>query len=167
MEVILRLYESLNAHSSLDKDWNISVIINHPVVLVSNIGPLQNKDGELTDDPERMANILQEQYASVFSDPNSTKKCFPDFNVPLNSILENIDFSEKHIIEAINEIDAYAVWGPNDISAIVLKNCKVELALPILFLDHMRLREALWAHLKPFLGSLRLSEAIDALSKCF
>ena len=102
--------------------------------LVCNIGPLQNKDGELTDDPENMANILQDQYASVFSDPDSLKKCLPTLNVPLNSILENIDFTEKHIIEAINEIDAHAACGPNDIPAIVLKNCKVNLAHPILLL---------------------------------
>ena len=102
--------------------------------LLSNIGPLLNKDGELVDDPEKMANILQEQYASVFSDPNSPKKHLPKLNVELESVLESFDFTEKDIIKAINEISVNAACGPNDIPANVLKNCKMSLAYPILLL---------------------------------
>ena len=41
--------------------------------LKSNVGPLI-KDGSLTNDPLGMANILQDQYKSVFSDPTNTDK---------------------------------------------------------------------------------------------
>ena len=104
--------------------------------LVSNIGPLQNEKGELTDDPTQMANLLQEQYSSVFSNPKCQKRCLPSIKVELKSILENLEFTEKDIINAINEISAHAACGPNDIPAIVIKNCKENLALPILLLWH-------------------------------
>ena len=48
--------------------------------LRSTVGPLLNKNGDLIHDPEIMANMLQEQYSSVFSDPNSNKKRDPDLN---------------------------------------------------------------------------------------
>ena len=37
----------------------------------SNIGPLRDENGILHQDPEKMANILQKQYTSVFSNPAS------------------------------------------------------------------------------------------------
>ena len=102
--------------------------------LKSNIGPLLNKEGDLTDNPIKMANILQDQYASVFSDPNCSKKRIPNIITELESILENLDFTKKDIINAINEIGVRAACGPNDIPAIVLKNCKDTLSEPILLI---------------------------------
>ena len=89
--------------------------------LICNVGPLLNKAGDLTDDPEAMANILLGQYSSVFSDPQLSKKSLPKFGVQLESLLENIEFTEKDIIGAINEISPNAACGPNDIPALVLK----------------------------------------------
>ena len=66
--------------------------------LRSTVGPLLNKDGDLIHDPELMANILQQQYSSVFSDPNSSAKCDPKININLNSILETFTFTKKDII---------------------------------------------------------------------
>ena len=40
----------------------------------STVGPLLNENGDLVHDPKEMADILQKQYASVFSDPSSKKK---------------------------------------------------------------------------------------------
>ena len=90
--------------------------------LICNDGPLLNKAGDLTDDPETMANILQGQYSSVFSNPLSPKKSLPKFSVQLESLLENIEFTEKDIIEAINEI------------SLSVKKLQSELAHPILLL---------------------------------
>ena len=102
--------------------------------MTSNIGPLLNQEGDLTDNPTEMANILQDQYASVFSDPKSTKKCIPNLIAELVSILENFEFTKKDIINAINAISVHAACGPNDIPAVVLKNCKDSLSEPILLI---------------------------------
>ena len=40
--------------------------------LRSNVGPLKDKNGSLQHQPKTMADILQTQYCSVFSDPNSS-----------------------------------------------------------------------------------------------
>ena len=99
--------------------------------LKSTVGPLLNEEGDLIHDPELMANILQQQYSSVFSDPNSSAKCDPNININLSTILETFTFTKKDIIEAIDEISINAACGANDIPANVLKNCKTNLAEPI------------------------------------
>ena len=44
----------------------------------STVGPLLNENNDLEHDPKKMADILQKQYSSVFSDPSSSKKKHPD-----------------------------------------------------------------------------------------
>ena len=46
----------------------------------SRVGPLKHACGSLTSDPLAMSNLLQNQFASVFSDPSSTSKKAPKFN---------------------------------------------------------------------------------------
>ena len=109
--------------------------------LKSSVGPLHKDSGELTDDPTVMADILQCQYTSVFSDPNSQNKKDPNISCFLTSTLEDFEFNEEDIIKAINEIDVNSACGENDIPAILLKQCKHELSQPLLLiwrdsLDH-------------------------------
>ena len=78
-----------------------------------------------------MANLLQDQYSSVFSDPNSKKKRQPQIHKAHEEILDDISFTEEDIIKAISEIGTYSSCGENDIPAIVLKSCKDELSYPI------------------------------------
>ena len=85
--------------------------------------------------PEDMANILQSQYTSVFSNPLS-----PDINRDANNIktaeseLSNINISQEDIIAAIDEIDPYAATSDGDIPAKILKSCKTTLSRPITIL---------------------------------
>ena len=97
----------------------------------STVGPLIDKNNKLQQDPKQMANMLQDQYASVFSDPESNTNHKPD-QVPLISILEDIDFTCEDITAAIKEIGEFSACGNNDIPAIILKNCAEELSYPIL-----------------------------------
>ena len=41
---------------------------------VSTVGPLLNNEGNLEHKPKAMADILQSQYSSVFSDPNNQER---------------------------------------------------------------------------------------------
>ena len=45
----------------------------------SRIGPLKHHCGGITSDPTSMANILQKQFTSVFSDVRNTEKEDPTF----------------------------------------------------------------------------------------
>ena len=87
--------------------------------------------GTLHQDPVIMANLLQDQYASVFSNPHSSDKRThaPDqiFDAPLS----DFNFSSTDIEEAIDEMDQYAACGDQDVPAKVLKECKSTLSYPI------------------------------------
>ena len=100
----------------------------------STVGPLLTENGDLENKPKDMANILQNQYSSVFSDPLSSKKKPPDFNVNLKSNITDIKFTCEDIINAINEISENSSCGDNDIPAVILKKCKTTLCYPILLI---------------------------------
>ena len=109
--------------------------------LQSTVGPLYKQSGELTDDPKTMADILQQQYVSVFSDPNSAKKLEPNISCNLESTLEDITFTPTDIVKAIDEVDENSSCAESDIPAVLIKKCKQELAHPLFLiwrdsLDH-------------------------------
>ena len=101
----------------------------------STVGPLTNNDKNLEDDPKKMADILQGQYSSVFSDPKSSKKKCPCLkNLNIQKTLSEIEITTDKIVKAIDEIGIDAACGEDDIPAIVLKNCKLSLSHPIMLI---------------------------------
>ena len=97
----------------------------------SSIGPLKTEDGSLTQDCKEMADILQRQYMSVFSDPKSEKKKMPTSDSPYNCKLTDVDFTCDDVKDAIKEIDINAACSPDDIPAKILHKCCDQLAQPI------------------------------------
>lgn len=102
--------------------------------LKSTVGPLFNAENKLVDDPKTMADILQHQYTSVFSDPSSTTKKIPNIKLNIQSTLETIDFTCEDIEKAISEIKETSACGEDDIPAVILKKCKEALSYPILLI---------------------------------
>ena len=100
----------------------------------STVGPLLNENSELVDDAKVMADLLQKQYSSVFSDPNSEKKKSPNINAEINTTISDIEITTENIIKAINEIAENSACGDEDIPAIILKKCKHTLSYPILLI---------------------------------
>ena len=98
----------------------------------STVGPLKSSDGSLTQDPKEMADLLQRQYLSVFSNPKSDDKRVPPSDSLPDFEIEEIDFNCDDIISAIKEIDPNASSCPNDIPAKILHKCCNQLAYPIL-----------------------------------
>ena len=96
----------------------------------STIGPLIDNNKQLKQNPKQMADMLQEQYASVFSDPEVNTDNHPSEH-PLISILEDIDFNCEDITSAIKEIGEFSACGDSDIPSVILKNCAEELSYPI------------------------------------
>ena len=94
----------------------------------STIGPLEGADGETTDDPLAMAEILNEQYASVFSSPMVATI---EANDAPNLRTEDLDFSEHNVMEAIDDLSANSAAGPDRFPALLLKKCKSSLAKPL------------------------------------
>ena len=96
--------------------------------LPSTVGPFLDEDGRYVSDPRKLANMLSNQYKSVFSTPANVHTS------PLirsEDSLEDFDFTEIDIREAINEVGTYSAAGPDRFPAILLKNCKEALAHPL------------------------------------
>ena len=87
--------------------------------------------GNMDNTPAGMAKILSDQYEAVFSDPIDLEL---DINNIPASIIEDIAFTEDCIKKAINELANNAAPGPDGFPALLLKNCKDELAKPLYIL---------------------------------
>ena len=96
------------------------------------IGPLKDTKGKLQNDASNMANLLQDQYSQVFSDPSeiTVEPAEPDQD-NLCPTIEDIEFNEEDIVKAIDDISRHSATGPDKFPAEVLKECKHQLCLPI------------------------------------
>ena len=91
-------------------------------------------DGKAVTDKIEIANTLQNQFTSVYSDPNSPHIKLPNFSPPsINNPLSDQDFviEDEDILKAISEIISNSACGPDGVPAILLKQCKLELCKPI------------------------------------
>ena len=96
------------------------------------VGPLQDNDGKLQNDPEIMANLLQDQYSKVFSNPSEVSINDVQDHLDLDtSVIDDIDFTEDDIIGAINNMPLHSASGPDKFPSSVLKECKNQLSSPI------------------------------------
>ena len=93
----------------------------------SKIGPLQDIHGNLKTDPEVKANLLQNQYTKVFSDPKDVDSN-KEYEERTQEEISDINFTLKDIVEAIKDIPTYAAPGPDKIPAMVLKECAEQIA---------------------------------------
>ena len=99
----------------------------------SSIPMLTTDDGTVVTDPERMANILQSQFLSVFSDPKCPDVVEPSFEVPTISkplCDEDFVFTNEQIVAAISKIPSDSASGPDGVPAVVLKECAHEICVP-------------------------------------
>ena len=98
----------------------------------TDIKLLKDKDNKPVQDKKGIADLLQEQYMSVFSDPNNPAKVDSSFS-PATAAMSDDDmtFTKEDVIEAIDEVNPNAARGPDEIPIRVLKECKLTVAEPI------------------------------------
>ena len=86
----------------------------------------------LVTERKELANILQQQFCSVFSDTHNPDKSPPTFAVPpLSSDDTELVLTTDLIVEAISEIKLDSAPGPDGIPAVLLKRCASSLSVPI------------------------------------
>jgi hypothetical protein len=91
----------------------------------TKIGPLLNKEtAQMTNNSPEMAEVLAEQYSSVFSKPSTDPPEIDESALPINNII----ITPVEIMEAIDELRNNAASGPDGIPSILLKKCKNPLA---------------------------------------
>ena len=81
-----------------------------------------------------MRELLNEQYNSVFStpEPTMTIKCPKDFFWhPQGNTLSDINITREDIIDAVKTISQNSFGGPDEFSAILLKQYSKSLAHPL------------------------------------
>ena len=90
----------------------------------------------LRTDPADKAELLQQQYLRVFSNPEAAnvESCIEELEPSPDSELDGISFSAEDIVEAIKELDPHSATPDGDIPAKVLVKCKEILAIPIFLL---------------------------------
>lgn len=99
-----------------------------------SISMLFDEDNNACSDRQDIANILQRQFTSVFSDPTMTDMSSASFDPPASDHSfpdEILEFTLSDVIEAIEDIKPNAAPGPDEIPTCLLKNCKHSLATPI------------------------------------
>ena len=81
-----------------------------------------------------MSELLNEQYNSVFSNPDPTMAIkYPKnfFGHPQGNTLSDINITREDIIDAIKIISQNSSGGPDEFQAILLKQCGKSLAHPL------------------------------------
>ena len=93
---------------------------------------VDNNDNTIVD-PKLIADLLQDQFKQVFTNPiQSIKfKTFINSNVNIKYPLPELKLTNADIIKAINEIKSTSSCASYDIPAKVLKECKTTLCTPI------------------------------------
>ena len=99
-----------------------------------SISMLFDDKGQIKTSPKELADILQTQFISVFSDLSKANWSEATFNpspiqVPFAD--ELMEFTIDDIIAAIDKIYQNAASGPDEMPAKLLKNCKNSIAIPI------------------------------------
>ena len=138
VEIELKLQDSYKLQQAREEEEAVSAIKVNPKFFYaysrkrqktkSPVGPLNNCSGSLINDPAEMAEILADQYNSAFSTPSGSATSHTPQSI---DIIEDLEFSEEHIIKAISEIANQSAAGPDRFPALLLKNCKETLSKPL------------------------------------
>ena len=102
------------------------------------MGPfIDPNTGNPNPSPDYAAQVLSQQYNSVFAVPRPAWKVEPDqfkdhFKVVEgDTALTDINFSQQDIERACAELKGVAAPGPDGVPAMLLKSCRKELSLPL------------------------------------
>ena len=136
-EIERRLQDSYRLQDEREEERAVDAIKRNPKYFYSfatrhkihcPVGPLLDVDGQQVSDPEKMAQILANQYKEAFSNPGQSSlntSVTPDIHI------DDIDITEEDLIVAIDEISSNAAPGPDRFPAVMLKECKKQLSKPL------------------------------------
>lgn len=97
------------------------------------IGPIAWQ-GKYITDPKEIADVLDEQYVSVYTKPLHNMTTNQSLQCNEGPQLDDIDFDTNDIEQAIASIGTYSAAGPDMVPAVLLKRCVHTLATPLCFL---------------------------------
>ena len=111
------------------------------------VAPLK-KNGSIIIDDQKKANILNEQYCSVFSKPN---KDIPPIRSPsVEDTMPEIDINKTGVEALLNRLNTQKATGPDGISSRFLKEFSAEISSPLTLIFNLSLKSGTlprdWLH---------------------
>ena len=97
----------------------------------TGVGPLLDSSGVLQHDDKTTSDILQNQFCSVFSNPQNPSKKFNNTPANYNEPLDDITITTEDIDKAIKEIKIHSAGSDDDMPAILIKKCSATLNYPL------------------------------------
>ena len=107
--------------------------INRAKKTRSRIGPLTNNDGDVITDPKEQANILNNQYVSVFTRDDGVVPSVEAENANGEKI-EDICVDREVVLRVIDNLKEQSAAGPDGIPPRVIKELRNEIAEPLAIL---------------------------------
>ena len=95
----------------------------------TGIGPLIDENGQVTGDSKKMADILNNQFSSVFTSDTGAYQDIPNMNV--EDELMRITVTDEEVRNKIDSLKFGKAPGPDGISTSILKNLKEQLIEPL------------------------------------
>ena len=103
----------------------------------TKICPLEVEAGNLTNDNTQIAELLAAQYIKFFLKPRNHIEPIPQ---KTTKTFDDIQFTERDIAAAIDELEPNPASEPDGFPAIMLKKCKHQLAAPLAIFQRSSLR---------------------------
>ena len=129
------------ANSSKSNPKEFYSYVRNKKMLGSTIGPLATTDGNIVNEDTEMANILNDFFASVFTDEDPGDiKPFPARHND-DTYLNNIHITERDILQTVTKMNVNKTPGPDKISPRILKEVKEEISHPLFILFSESLRQ--------------------------
>ena len=100
----------------------------------SGIAMLRTSEGIWLNDHKLIADAFQDQFSSVYSDPDAKNIKSPDFNVRVPNVDMSdisLSFTDGAILNAIGELNLNSAPGPDGLPAQLIKNCSNTIVVPL------------------------------------
>ena len=105
----------------------------------STIGDLRDKDGDLKTEDQKKANILNDIFSSVFTVEGNSE--LPDFEqkVKDKDCKNQIEINALKVLKQLKSLNVSKSCGLNNCHPFFLKECAVEIYLPLTDIFHKSL----------------------------
>ena len=104
--------------------------VNNQRTSKTSIPDLKRKDGTLTSDDQEKAELLNQQFTSVFTDEDTEN--IPPFDpIPTNTKLDKVDVKISDVKKLLKGLRTQKSPGPDDVHPYLLKHLADSLAVPL------------------------------------
>ena len=105
---------------------------------ITGVSPLHDQHGKTQTDDEEIAKILNNQFASVFSQDDGLS---PPIGGPVGANIADLIVNRNGVLKLLREIDTHKSTGPDNVSAKLLHELAEEVADPLVLIFNASLTQ--------------------------